>query len=153
MCFKTQDMSNTISNLVDMDYANTFSKKAAMVLAFNQGKILAVSRKNDKTKFGLAGGKVDDGETYLQAAIRECYEETGLEAFCPIPVFSRMEPGDIDFFAIVYLVQWKGEIHKTSDKETGVVKWCTWEELEEGPFGDYNKALHQHLINIGLLDE
>ena len=62
-----------------------------------------------------------------------------------------MEPGDVDFFAVVYLVQWKGEIHTTSEKETGKVKWCEWQELEEGPFGSYNKALHEHLINIGLL--
>ena len=136
---------------VDMELANSYTKKAAMVLAFNQGKILAVSRKNDATKFGLAGGKVDPGETFLEAAIRECYEETGLEAFCPIPIFSRMEPGDIDFYAVVFLVQWKGEIHKIDEEETGVVKWATWEELEEGPFGDYNKALRQHLIKNNLI--
>jgi 8-oxo-dGTP pyrophosphatase MutT (NUDIX family) len=144
-------MTETNIGLVDMELANSFTKKAAMVLAFNQGKVLAVSRKNDTTKFGLAGGKVDPGETYLEAAIRECYEETGLEAFCAIPIFSRMEPGDVDFFAVVYLVQWKGEIHTTSEKETGKVKWASWEELEEGPFGDYNKALRNHLIQYGLL--
>ena len=36
-------------------------------------------------------------------------------------------------------------------KETGLVKWCDWEELEEGPFGDYNRALREHLININLI--
>jgi len=137
--------------LVDFEIANSFKNKAAMVLAFNQGKILAVSRKNDATKFGLAGGKVDPGETFVEAAIRECYEETGLEAFCPIPIFSRMEPGDVDFFAVVYFVQWIGKIHETNEKETGVVKWTTWEELEEGPFGEYNKALRQHLIENNLI--
>ena len=138
-------------NFVDMELANSYDKKAAMVLAFNQGKILAVSRKNDKTKMGLPGGKVDPGETFEQAAIRECYEETGLEAFCPVPIFSRMEPGDIDFYAVVFLVQWKGEIHQVDKKETGLVKWVSWEELEEGPFGSYNKALRQHLIENNLL--
>ena len=144
-------MNKANFGLVDFEVADAYTKKAAMVLAFNQGKILAVSRKNDATKFGLAGGKVDPGETFLEAAIRECYEETGLEAFCPIPIFSRMEPGDIDFYAVVFLVQWKGEIHKIDEKETGVVKWATWEELEEGPFGDYNKALRQHLIKNNLI--
>ena len=91
-------MTQEVLGFVDMEFANSFKNKAAMVLAFNQGKVLAVSRKNDKTKFGLAGGKVDPGETFIEAAIRECYEETGLEAFCPIPIFSRMEPGDVDFY-------------------------------------------------------
>lgn len=144
-------MTQEVLGFVDMEFANSFKNKAAMVLAFNQGKVLAVSRKNDKTKFGLAGGKVDPGETFIEAAIRECYEETGLEAFCPIPIFSRMEPGDVDFYAVVYLVQWKGEIHTTNEKETGVVKWATWKELEEGPFGEYNKALREHLIKHNLL--
>ena len=136
---------------VNMDVAYSYKNKAAMVLCFNQGKVLSVSRKNDHTKKGLAGGKVDPGETFMQAAIRECFEETGLEAFCLIPIFSRMEPGDVDFFAIVYLAQWKGEIHKTSDKESGIVEWVEWDELKEGPFGVYNQALHTHLKTIGLL--
>jgi len=138
---------------IDMDVANSYEKKAAMVLIFNQGKILSVSRKDDHTKKGLAGGKVDEGETFKEAAIRECFEETGLEAFCLIPIFSRMEPGDVDFFAIVYLAQYKGEIHKTSGKETGLVEWVGWEELSNGPFGEYNRALHNHLIDLGILDD
>ena len=137
--------------MVDMKYAASFKNKAAMVLLFNQGKILSVSRKNDHTKFGLVGGKVDIGESFRDAAIRECYEETGLEAFCLIPIFSRMEPGDMNFFGVVFLGQWIGEIHKTSDKETGLVKWCDWEELENGPFGEYNKKLRQHLIDNNLI--
>ena len=137
--------------MVDMKYAESFKNKAAMVLLFNQGKILSVSRKNDHTKFGLVGGKVDIGESFEEAAVRECYEETGLKAFCLIPIFSRMEPGDMNFFGVVFLGQWIGEIHKTSDKETGVVKWCDWEELESGPFGEYNKKLRQHLIDNNLI--
>ena len=136
---------------VNMDVAYSYKNKAAMVLLFNQGKILSVSRKNDPSKKGLVGGKVDPGETFMQAAVRECFEETGLETCCLIPIFSRMEPGDVDFFAIVYLAQWKGEIHKTSDKESGVVEWVEWEDLENGPFGEYNQALRKHLKAIGLL--
>lgn len=133
---------------VNMDIAYSYPRKAAMVLLFNQGKILSVSRKDDPNAKGLVGGKVDVGETFLQAAVRECYEETGLEAFGLIPVFSRI---DGDFFAIVYLAQWKGEIHKTSEKESGVVEWVSWDELKTGPFGVYNAALEKSLIENGLI--
>jgi len=134
-----------------MDKAYSFTNKAAMILVFNQGKVLSVSRKNDHTRKGLPGGKVDPGETFLQAAIREAKEETGLDVFALIPIFSRMEPGDMDFFAVVYLAQWKGEIHKTDEKETGMVEWVEWEELENGPFGGYNKALRKHLTDNGII--
>ena len=50
---------------------------AVCVLFVNQDYALAVSRRNDPTKWGLPGGKVDAGETSLQAAIRETKEEIG----------------------------------------------------------------------------
>jgi 8-oxo-dGTP pyrophosphatase MutT (NUDIX family) len=134
--------------LVNLDLAYTYPKKGAMVLLFNQGKILSVSRKGDPSKKGLVGGKVDEGETFLQAAVREAKEETGLDVFGLIPVFSRI---DGEFFCVVYIGQWKGEIHKTSEKETGVVEWVDWEQLKAGPFGSYNAALEQHLINNNLI--
>lgn len=50
---------------------------AVCVLFVNQDHALAVSRRNDPTKWGLPGGKVDPGETSIQAAIRETQEEIG----------------------------------------------------------------------------
>lgn len=42
---------------------------ASTGLIFNEDKsmVLGVSRKDDKTKFGLPGGKVDEGETMYEA--------------------------------------------------------------------------------------
>ena len=41
-------------------------------------EILAISRRNDFTQWGIPGGKVDLGESNIQAAIREIREEVGL---------------------------------------------------------------------------
>lgn len=36
-------------------------------------------RKRSKGKYDLPKGRIDEGETTLQAALRECYEESGLK--------------------------------------------------------------------------
>lgn len=52
-------------------------KEAVVLFALTaSGKILMVSRKSGK--FGLPGGKVEEGETLKEACIRELQEETGL---------------------------------------------------------------------------
>ena len=54
-------------------------KKCTQVVILNEnGEVLSVSRKHDHNDFGLVGGKVDEGETPLEAVIRETREETGL---------------------------------------------------------------------------
>lgn len=52
-------------------------KKVILAVIPYKGKILAVSRKTNKTRFGLVGGKLEKG-TYLDNLYREIYEETGL---------------------------------------------------------------------------
>ncbi len=106
-----------------------------------EGKILAVSRKNDTTKFGLPGGKVDDGETPAQAIVREVAEETGLTLTEARPVFIRVsEPGEdgVSYVTTAFVGNVSGSI---STQETGVVSWLPEEKLISGPFGRYNAAL------------
>jgi len=129
-----------------------FNKHTVAVLLFNsEGKVLGVSRKDDHSKFGLIGGKVDEDDISLElAAIRECKEETGLDIFNLKKVFSYKNE-EKDKVGTTFMAEYKGYIHKTSEKETGVVKWITFDELKSGPFGKYNSALEEHLKAKGII--
>jgi len=112
-------------------------KQAACCLILSDdGHVLAVSRKDDPSAFGMPGGKVDPGETAEQAAARELQEETGLTATSLRQVFVRRE-GD-GYTTTTFVAEVEGEINTP---ESGVVRWVKPEVLFAGPFGGYNKRL------------
>lgn len=136
-------------------------RNAAVMLIIKNGKILAVSRRYDKTKFGLPGGKCEPEETPEQAAIRECEEETGVKVSKCEFIYRRDEPRDRpegeDFHTYCfYANEWSGEPHNS---EEGEVTWLSHIELcgDKGAFAEYNtltllkfKELHH---DIKLLPE
>lgn len=81
-------------------------RRAVCILAFDlNGRVLAVSRRNETSRWGLIGGKVDPGETSVEAAAREFCEETGvaISADHLEPVYCAVCPGDEDFFCTTFL--------------------------------------------------
>jgi 8-oxo-dGTP pyrophosphatase MutT (NUDIX family) len=118
---------------------------AVMLLLKNDNglKILAVSRRYDKTKFGLPGGKLEPNETPKDAAIRECFEETGVKVVHCCLIYRRDEmrdrPEGEDFHTYCYYgTKWEGEPHNS---EEGEVAWLSEEELtgDKGAFPEYNR--------------
>ena len=118
-------------------------RKAGVMLIIKDGLILGISRRNDKTKWGVPGGKVDAGETSQQAAIRETKEETGIIVNDCILIYERVEPADgpngIDFHAYCYYAtDWEGT---PSTSEEGEVEWLTVRKLthhDSAAFAEYN---------------
>jgi 8-oxo-dGTP pyrophosphatase MutT (NUDIX family) len=122
-------------------------KQAGVMLVIKDGLILGISRRHNKEIFGLPGGKFDpeagDLDT-MDAAIRECREETGVIVHHTMFIYERVELGDgankVDFFSrCYYALEWEGE---PVNSEEGQVKWLTAKEVTDtnAAFGDYNRA-------------
>lgn len=127
------------------------------VLALREGKVLAVSRKTDHTAFGIGGGKVDPtdgdlgpttfGDTLRRAAAREFREEVGVDLdLAQLEFFYQgVCPGGADgiaYWMVTFLVHELPSEPSTQPGE-GVVEWVSWSTLEGGPFGGYNRKLHE----------
>ena len=108
--------------------------------------VLGVSRKDNKTAFGFPGGKVDDGETPEEAAKRELYEETGIIAHELLLLHNQ--PYKYGYHEFTYIMI-RGTLPESFNdvKEAGVVKWCSWNEIINGPFSEYNSIIKNKLID------
>ena len=119
---------------------------AQVVLINEDGLILGVSRKTNHNDFGLPGGKMDpeDNGDPMVTAIRECKEETGLDATDLELVFAIHKNGNMGY---TYLAKYSGEIEHD---EPHVVKWVPMQVLINGCFGRYNEMVSESLTSMGI---
>lgn len=105
------------------------------------GKILAVSRKTNRTRFGLVGGKVDPGQTPLDALFAEADQEAGIVPLNPKLVYVALCEGEVTYMCSTFMAEtFTGELHT---EEPIDIEWVNPEVLVDGPFGDYNQGLFE----------
>lgn len=100
---------------------------AAFVIFRRGDKVAFVLRKNTKWMnghYGLIAGKVEHGESFLQAAIREAHEEAGV----------ALQPENLQHVLTV---------HRQGDSD-GTVWVDTLFEAIDWPTEPYNAEPHQH---------
>jgi len=106
------------------------------------GQVLGVSRKDNHDDLGLPGGKVEEGESFAEGAIRETLEEIGVRILRMRDVFDH--PCRVHYAHTFQVDEWDGE---PTSKEGAWVGWVYPARLLEPncSFREYNRALFEHL--------
>jgi len=130
-------------------------KQAVCVVIKNKyGRYLAVSRRNDLTQWGFPGGKVDPGESNIEAATREIYEEIGISV-CDenlIPIYTGICLGKdgCNFWATTYFLSREVDpgLDDYTPEEDISITWMDNYALthpDHSPFAHYNREIFKSL--------
>ena len=116
---------------------NSRPTAAVIGVVFHNERVLLVRRANppDAGRWGLPGGKIDMGETIVEAAVREIYEETGVrvaakQAFTAVDAFDIREDKFLHqhFILVAVLCEWLGGEPQAGD-DALEARWFCPEEL------------------------
>lgn len=120
---------------------------AVCVLAFRHEQAIVVSRRNNPSSWGILGGKVDPGETPIEAAIRESYEEARffVNAEDLVELYTAVCPGEVTYNVITYLYTKEAPRYEYLVAEPGLtLYYAPLVKLTNpaiSPFAEYNKGV------------
>ncbi len=133
---------------------------ATLVYIVKDGKTLMIHRckrdsDNHKGKYNGLGGKFEVGETALECAKREVFEESGLEIskiqFKGHILFPQFDPQSNDWFVFLYVAHdFSGEM-KTENPE-GVLEWVSNDKLLDLPLWEGDKYFLKHLFEDSFIE-
>jgi ADP-ribose pyrophosphatase YjhB (NUDIX family) len=130
----------TTHNLIKQD-------QVRVVLLNKEGLACLVSSKKNHSVFSLIGGKVDEGEDYETAAIRETLEETGLVITNLVKILENVMR---DRKCITFIADYSGEISYDTVAEPHIVKWASIQELRNHKYEDHVRLVESSLQYRGI---
>ena len=132
--------------------------KVVGTMFFKNQKLL-INKPRKRPTYQMIGGRVEEGETPLEAAIRECREELGDEAIFDsslinlVMEFDEIATSDgktpIHFYVFKYNGELKGKI-KTSD-EIESFKWYESKDGQEILSNTLKNEVVPYCLNKGLI--
>jgi 8-oxo-dGTP diphosphatase len=135
-----------------MKYDSATPYIAAFVIFRKDGKIALLLRSNTGYRdgeYGLPSGKVDPGESYTQAAIRESKEEVGvgLNRTDLKHVLTAHRMGDKDeteWVDVIYETSnWQGELSNAEPHKHSELKWVDLDNLPANTIPPIRHYLHE----------
>jgi ADP-ribose pyrophosphatase YjhB (NUDIX family) len=123
---------------------------AGVVLRNADGQVLLMRRRFEDT-WGVPGGGVEPGESWADAALRECYEETGWRARIdgllgvysdPATQTHTYPDGSLRHFVGVVFLASAVERDGSPDGEASELRWATGEDLPAPLFAPDIPVLH-----------
>lgn len=110
---------------------------AVLAVVERDGKLLLVRRANapDRGLWGFPGGRVEPGETLVDAAVRELREETGVEAsaedvLTAVDVIRHDRDGSLAHHFVLVAVRCRWSSGDGSPADDALeVRWLTLEEI------------------------
>ena len=113
-----------------MDRTERVELTTLVMVTDGQGRMLVQDRKDpDWGGISFPGGHVERDESFVQSAIREVYEETGLTIEAPRLCGIKQFPIDGGRYLVLFFKtdRYSGTLH---DSEEGPVFWVRPDELE-----------------------
>lgn len=139
-----------------LDTAITKSAVVCVILS-DRGRTLMVSRPENPDHFGIPGGKLEEGESAVQACVREVYEEAGIRLngddlyrlmYRVVP--SRREPNTIyRTYCYVNTTPIRELDYKSS--EGLILKWVEPWQIVQPPYAYYNALVYTNLCDGGFV--
>jgi ADP-ribose pyrophosphatase YjhB (NUDIX family) len=113
-------------------------ESAASAILIRTGRILLVRRRNPPARdmYAFPGGRAEPGETPEQNALREFYEETGIQAHSPrhFAFYDlRSEGADQNFHLNVFLVEADEDADAVAADDAADAGWYSPGEIRNLP--------------------
>lgn len=145
------------------------AQRAAVVLLLRGDEVLLTQRSTDApwgaNQWHIPGGSVETGESAINAAVREIYEEVGVKVapkdlqFQAATTFDREKEGNVDtlYFSTRH---WQGEPYIAEPDKCQAIQWARVDNLPEGIMeqvkaiiGSLPQVKYLHVVEDAVKDQ